>query len=93
MPEAKEAALKALAIDETVADAHAALGDVYNYEWDWAGAEREYRRTLELNPGDTFTRACYARLLGQLGRADDAITEARSPLTELTCPPGLSQFL
>ena len=78
MPEAKEAALKALTIDETIAEAHTALSDVYNYEWNWAGAERELRRALELNPGDVFARAFYARLLGQLGRADEAITEARS---------------
>ena len=55
MPDAKEAALKALALDETVADAHFSLGYVLHYyEWDWAGAERAYRRALELNPGDAF---------------------------------------
>ena len=47
------------------------------YEWDWAGAEREYRRALELNPGDTLARSNYALLLGNVGRADAGIAEAR----------------
>ncbi len=71
MPPAKEAALKALAVDDRVADAPAALAFVQHfYEWDWTGAEREYRRALDLNPGDTFVRAVYSGLLGQQGRAD-----------------------
>ena len=77
MSEGKEAALKALALDETVADAHAALAVVLHY-WDWAGAEREYRRALELNPGDTFARCSYANLLGMVGRVDEEVAEARS---------------
>ena len=89
MPMAKEAALKALAIDETVADAHSALAGVLDYfEWNWAGAEREYRRALELNPGDTVVRSDYALLLGKVGRADDSVAEAqraieRDPLSIL----------
>ena len=79
MPEAKEAALEALALDETVADAHAALAvALHFYDWDWAGAEREYRRALELNPGDTFARCAYAQLLGMVGRVDESVAEARS---------------
>ncbi len=78
MPMAKEAALKALAIDETVADAHLAQAFVLGaYECNWAGAEREYRRALELNPGDTQARSNYADLLGRLGRADASVAEAR----------------
>ena len=64
MPEAKEAALKALALDETEPYAHASLGMVLlYYEWDWTGAEREYRRALELNPGDMISLTGYASLL------------------------------
>ena len=78
MPMAKEAALKALAIDETVADAHFTLAYVFDFfEWNWAGAEREYRRALELNPGDTMARSHYALLLGKVGRADASVAEAR----------------
>ena len=78
MPQAKEAARKALAIDESVDVAHAALGNVLAlYEWDWAGAERALRRALVLNPADASTRSDLARLLGLLGRADASLTEAR----------------
>ena len=78
MPMAKEAALEALAIDETVADAHFAMASALEFgEWDREGAEREYRRALELNPGDTLARGLYADLLGSVGRAEEAITEAR----------------
>ena len=79
MPEVREAALKTLALDETVADAHAALALVLHfYDWDWAGAEREYRWALELNPGDTLARCGYANLLGMVGRVDESVAEARS---------------
>ena len=81
MPMAKEAALKALAIDETVADAHLAMAYVLEFgEWDWEGAEREYRRALELNPGDTLARSSYGLLLGRVGRADGGIAECRHAL-------------
>ena len=79
MPAAKEASLKALAIDDTVADAHLALGMVLHfYEWDWPGAERECRRALDLNPGYTQARTVYALLLGVAGRADESVAEARA---------------
>ena len=87
MPVAKEAALRGLGIDETVAEAHTALAMVLHfYEWDWAGAERAYRRGVELNSGDTEARGHYAALLGALGRTDQAIAEAehaveRDPLS------------
>ena len=78
MPMAKEAALKALAIDETVADAHFTLAYVLElFEWNWTGAEREYRRALALNPGDTLARGNYALLLGKVRRADDSVAEAQ----------------
>ena len=79
MPEARKAALRALAIDETVADAHYALGMVLNwYEWNWEGAEQEYLRALELNPADTIARCNYSVLLGITGRSDAGVAEARS---------------
>ena len=78
MPMAKEAALKALAIDETVADAHLTMAYVLDLgEWDWEGAEREYRRALELDPADTEARPVYGLLLGRLGRVDAGIAECR----------------
>ena len=78
MPMAKEAALKALALDENVGDAHFALAAVLDfYEWNWSEAGCEYRRTLELNPGDTMARSFYADLLRRGGRADAGLGEAR----------------
>ena len=81
MPSAKEAALKALALDETVADAHLALGSVLHYyDWDWLGAEHQYRRALELNPSDTLVRAVYAHLLVTcLDRPDAAWLKCGKP--------------
>ena len=83
MPSAKEAALKALALDETVADAHMALGSVLHYyDWDWLGAEHQYRRALELNPSDTLVRAVYAHLLVTcLDRPDAALAEVRQAVS------------
>jgi len=78
MPMAKEAALAALALDESVAEAHAALATVIDcYEWNWPDAEQEYRRALELNSSDPRIRSRYADLLSREGRADAAATEAR----------------
>ena len=79
IPMAKEAALKALAIDETVADAHTALGMALHFHnWDWSGAMREYQRALTLTPGDTFARTLLAMIFGGQGRADEAVAEARN---------------
>ncbi len=71
----KQALLRALALDDTLAEAHAALGYVlHNYDWDWAGAEKEYRRALELNPSEAHG---YALFLMFLGRSEEAITLIR----------------
>ena len=91
MPEAKEAALEALALDESVAEAHEALAFVLLfYDWDWAGAERAYRRALQLNPGNAIARSGYATLLGTVGRVDESVAEARSaverdPVSHMSC--------
>ena len=78
MPKATAAAYKAIEIDEGVADAHLALAAVAGWhEWNWEQAEREYRRTLELNPIDTTARGYFALLLSQVGQARDAVAEAR----------------
>lgn len=79
MPVAKDAARRALSLDDTIGEAHGALAEILHFfEWDWVGAEREYRRALELNPGDTRARSRYAELLGQLARTDESIAEARA---------------
>ena len=92
MPKAKEAALKALAIDDKEALAHTVLAQVLdNYGWHWADAEREYGRALEVNLGEGLARAGFVQFLCKLGRYDEAIAEARSGL--LRDPvDGLSHF-
>ncbi|MCM3871377.1 MAG: tetratricopeptide repeat protein [Pyrinomonadaceae bacterium] len=76
MPKAKEAAEKALQLDEMLAEAHTALGWVkFFYEWDWQGAEREHRRALEINPNLPAAHVAYGNLLSGLGRHEEALAE------------------
>lgn len=77
-PRAKEAVLKALEIDPSLAEAHASLAyiKVY-YEWDWQGAEVEFRRALELLPSHADLHHRYSRYLSTLGRHDEALAELR----------------
>jgi len=75
---AKTAALKAIELDETLAEPHASLAFIAEtHEWDWATAEREYKRALELNPGEARTHNWYAGYLMYVGRFDDGISEAK----------------
>ncbi len=75
---ARAAAVKALQLDESLGRAHASLAYVRAYAaWDWAGAEQEYRRALELNPDDADVHHAYSRLLAALGRLPEAEAEAR----------------
>ena len=78
MPKAEDAARKALAIDETLAEAHASLaGVLYQYHWDWAGAETEFRRSLELDPNYAEGHRAYATYLLMLRRPEEALGEDR----------------
>ncbi len=73
-PRAKAAALKALEIDESLAEAHASLGIILDtYEWDWTGAETELLRAIELKPGYATAHHWYGLHLGQRGRFPEAI--------------------
>jgi DNA-binding winged helix-turn-helix (wHTH) protein/TolB-like protein len=81
VPKAREAALKALALDNNLAAAHTSLGRILNdFDWDFAGAEREYKRAIELNPNDTMARQYYGRLLSCLGRREESLEEFRAAL-------------
>jgi serine/threonine-protein kinase len=74
MPKARAAALKALELDEGLATAHSTLGNVkYWWEWDWSGAEAEFRRALELNPNDQRVLYQCSLFLSVAGRADEAV--------------------
>jgi TolB-like protein/DNA-binding winged helix-turn-helix (wHTH) protein/tetratricopeptide (TPR) repeat protein len=78
MPLARAAVQSALQIDDRYAPAHAELGVILaEYEWDWRGAEREYRRAVELNPNFAYAHKLYAEYLSYVGRFEEAIAEAR----------------
>jgi TolB-like protein len=77
-PKAKAAALRALEIDNTLAEAYTSLGVIkVFYEWDWAGAEREFEQALMLNPGYADAHQRYGIYLVAMGRFDEAIEEFR----------------
>jgi TolB-like protein/DNA-binding winged helix-turn-helix (wHTH) protein/Flp pilus assembly protein TadD len=75
---AKAAALKAIELDDTLAEPHASFAFIAEtHEWDWATAEREYKRALELNPGDARAHHWYAGYLMYVGRFEEGIAEAK----------------
>jgi len=69
------AARKALEIDNEVAEAHAALGHVDYVNWNWAAAEEEFKRSIELNPNYASAHSQYAFYLVARGRIDEALAE------------------
>jgi eukaryotic-like serine/threonine-protein kinase len=74
----EQAAVKALAIDDGLGEAHCSLAAVkMRYDWNWAGAEREFKRAIELNPEYERSHRWYASLLREVGRFDEAIAEAK----------------
>jgi eukaryotic-like serine/threonine-protein kinase len=82
MPKAKAAAVTALELDETLAESHASLGVAkLFYDWDWPGAEKEFRRALVLNPSLVEAHLGEATYLATLGRFDDALTEDKLALS------------
>jgi len=80
LPKARPAAEQALALDESLAEAHGALALLSEYEWDPVTAEREYRRALELDPSAADVRHQWAWFLALQGRAEESIAEVRIAL-------------
>jgi TolB-like protein/DNA-binding winged helix-turn-helix (wHTH) protein len=81
MPKARDAALKALQLDEASAEAHTSLANVeLILNWNWSGAEREFKRAIELNPNYSPAHACYAHYLVAMGRFDESVVEAKRSL-------------
>lgn len=77
-PKAKVAATKALAIDEGLAEAHASLATILAaYDWNWAGADSEYKRAIELKPNYAPAHQWYAEYLAGMGRHTEAIAEIK----------------
>jgi serine/threonine-protein kinase len=76
LPKAREAATRALEIDERLAEAHALVADVqYLFDWDWEGAEKGFRRAIELNPNYPTAHQWYANYLTVLLRTKEACVE------------------
>jgi tetratricopeptide (TPR) repeat protein len=81
MPKAKAAAMRALELDETLAEAHASLGRVLAaYDWDWTNAEKEYKRAIELNPRYAIAHQWYGGYLEAMGRSNEAMAERKRAL-------------
>jgi tetratricopeptide (TPR) repeat protein len=75
-PKAREYVLKALALDDTLADAHTTLGAIQFYaDWDWIAPEKEFKRAIELNPSHAEAHQMYSVFLSTLGRVNEAIAE------------------
>ncbi|MGA8220369.1 MAG: winged helix-turn-helix domain-containing protein [Candidatus Acidiferrales bacterium] len=78
MPKAKAAALKALQFDDGLAEAHASLAYVSMvYDWDWATAEKEFQRAIDLNPNYAGAHEWYAEFLAARGRGNEALAEMK----------------
>ena len=75
MAQAKTAAQRALKIDETQAEAHVELGFIKAFEWDWARAEAEFKRAIQLNPNLIAAHQRYSQYLPVMGRFDEALAE------------------
>jgi serine/threonine protein kinase/tetratricopeptide (TPR) repeat protein len=80
LPKAEAAALKALALDDTLGEAHVSLADVKEMEWDYSIAEREFKRGIELNPNYPTGRQWYAQFLQRMGRLDESLAEMKRAL-------------
>ena len=82
MPKAKESAIKALALDNTLAEAHASLAHILmNYDWNWSAAEKEFKRSIELKPDYATAREWYAiHYLTATGRLEEAVQEMKKAL-------------
>jgi serine/threonine protein kinase/tetratricopeptide (TPR) repeat protein len=76
-PKAKAAAMKALQLDDTLAEAHAALANAAFFDWDWPSAEREFKRAIELNPNSALSHNRYAVYLETRGRFNESVAEAQ----------------
>ena len=77
-PKVKDAALKAIELDDTLAEAHLVLaGYSFYFDWDWPTAEREFKRAIELNPNLPEVRHTYSFYLTTMGRPNEAMAESK----------------
>jgi tetratricopeptide (TPR) repeat protein len=77
LEQAKMHAVRAVQLDDQLADAHASFAWISFLKWDWVTAEQEFRRALQLNPGNAVARMNYAQFLAGRGRDHEALREAQ----------------
>ena len=78
MPQAKASAEKAMQLDESIAEAHVSMGRIaLMYDWDWAAAERHFKRALEINPSSATAHTLYSSYLVRMNRPNEALSEAQ----------------
>jgi eukaryotic-like serine/threonine-protein kinase len=91
-PKIRGAVQRAIELDPTLAEPHAALAVLKEQaNWDWAGAEAEYRKAIELNPNDVTSHHWYANLLSELGRPKEALAENEKALALDPASPRLTR--
>jgi TolB-like protein/DNA-binding winged helix-turn-helix (wHTH) protein/Tfp pilus assembly protein PilF len=94
MPRAKAAAMKALEIDEHLAEAHISLGYIsFAYDWDWSAAGKHFDQALALNPTLTRTHNFYPLYLSSRGMAQQALAVAKAALDLDPASPSVSHYL
>jgi eukaryotic-like serine/threonine-protein kinase len=77
-PKAKSAAMQALQIDDSLAEAHTSMALVKEYfDWDWSGAEKEFKRAIEQNPNSAIAHHWYGDFLAKMGRLDEGMREVK----------------
>jgi tetratricopeptide (TPR) repeat protein len=86
--------MKAIELDDSLSEAHAALGFTkFLYDWEWEAAEKEYRRAVDLNPNNAMAYHRFAILLGKSGRADEALRNIRRPQRLDPLSPTINRIL
>ncbi|MGH9509861.1 MAG: protein kinase domain-containing protein [Terriglobales bacterium] len=94
MPKAKAAARKALELDDTLAEAHLSLALVRAfYEWDWAGANAEFARAIQLNPSGAEAHHFYSHYFTALGHTEESLAESKKALELDPLSPDLTWHL
>jgi eukaryotic-like serine/threonine-protein kinase len=80
LPKAKDATRKALALDDTLAEAYASLANIKEYEWDFPASEKDFKRAIELNPNYPTAHFWYSNLLAMMGRMEESQAEMKRAL-------------
>ncbi len=94
MPKAKAAAVKALELDDNLAEAHVSLGWAgFTYDLDWPAAGKHFDRAIVLNPAYPLAHSYYSLYLGALGRAEEGLTEAKRALDLDPVSPAINHYV